>query len=338
MTRFAERMRCVVITTIFPPSEAISRFSRLSDWRLVVVGDEKTPRDWSFPGARYLGIEEQKACGFDLAQKLPWNHYARKMLGYLEAVRLGAELIADSDDDNVPNEAWRFPPFQGTYDRASDDLGFVNVYRSFTDQPIWPRGFPLRRINDDSARLSSEHLRSEPCRVGIWQALADGDPDVDSIYRLTNNAPCVFQQREPIVLGAGTISTCNSQNTAFAPECFPLLYLPATVAFRFTDIVRGLVAQPILWTRGIQLGFCSANVFQERNAHDFLNDFRSEISCYLQTERVAEIARANATAGKTIAGNLVAVYRALAEENIVQPGELDLLDSWLSDLRGSEVG
>ena len=30
-----------------------------------------------------------------------------------------------------------------------------------------------------------------PSRVGVWQGLADGDPDVDAIYRLTVGEPLV---------------------------------------------------------------------------------------------------------------------------------------------------
>ena len=37
------------------------------------------------------------------------------------------------------------------------------------------------------------------------------------------------------MLGSGTISPFNSQNTLFTRAVFPLLYLPTYVTFRFTD-------------------------------------------------------------------------------------------------------
>ena len=70
---------------------------------------------------------------------------------------------------------------------------------------------------------------------------------------------------------------------------FALLYLPAHVTFRFTDILRGLVAQPILWAAGYQLGFTRATVVQERNPHELLEDFESESPGYLRVEKIVDI-------------------------------------------------
>ena len=58
-----------------------------------------------------------------------------------------------------------------------------------------------------------------------------------------------------MVLGTGTMSPFNTQNTLIRKELFALLYLPTYVTFRFTDILRGLVAQPIMWAAGYALGF-----------------------------------------------------------------------------------
>ena len=52
------------------------------------------------------------------------------------------------------------------------------------------------------------------------------------------------------------------------------MYLPAFVSFRFTDILRGYVAQRIMWDYGLRLGFLPPNVFQKRNEHDLMADFR----------------------------------------------------------------
>ena len=35
----------IVITSIFPPTEAIEKFAKLKDWKVVLVGDIKTPSD-----------------------------------------------------------------------------------------------------------------------------------------------------------------------------------------------------------------------------------------------------------------------------------------------------
>ncbi|WP_109313748.1 hypothetical protein [Ruegeria sp. AU67] len=71
---------------------------------LVVVGDRKTPDNWSCDGAEYLSVERQLSLGFRLSDALPFDHYCRKMIGYLLAARNGAEMIVDTDDDNLPKD------------------------------------------------------------------------------------------------------------------------------------------------------------------------------------------------------------------------------------------
>jgi hypothetical protein len=325
-------VKFIVITTINAPSSAVVAFSQLPDWRLIVVADRKTPAGWECPNTTYLSVERQAQLGYPLLESLPFDHYARKMVGYVYALRAGAETIAESDDDNLPKAGWGFPDFEGRYETSASQLGFVNVYRSFTNAHVWPRGLPLRRINDAQARVTQ--TRIQPSKVGIWQGLADGDPDVDAIYRLIDNRPVVFEERPPLVLGAQTVCPFNSQNTAFSRAAFPLLYLPATVSFRFTDILRGLVAQPLLWATGTgSLGFTSASVLQERNPHDYLRDFESEIPCYLHAETVVEVVSSKISADNGLLDNLFQAYEALLDKALVTSAELPLLERWLREFR-----
>jgi hypothetical protein len=180
--------------------------------------------------------------------------------------------------------------------------------------------------------LAAGELTASDVNVGIWQGLADGDPDVDAIYRLIDNTPCEFDQVGPCVLAEGTLCPFNSQNTIFSKSTFPLLYLPALVTFRFTDILRGLVAQPILWAAGLRLGFSDATVVQERNPHDYLKDFQQEIPCYLHAQRAVDAVGPAVSAGASIADNLHRAYRSLLKPQIVSDREMALLDAWLHDL------
>lgn len=318
----------IVITSIFPPTKAVRAFVQTAGHHTIVVGDKKTPADWALDGVEFLSVAEQGKSPHSLAQHLPYNHYCRKMLGYLRAIERGADTIIDTDDDNMPKPGWSFPPFDGVHDRLPADLGFINIYRLFTRQPIWPRGLPLDSV------LDKTRLETSPgeCRVGVWQGLADGDPDVDAIYRLTNGAECLFDERAPVVLGSGTVTPFNSQNTAIRREVFPLLYLPVFVTFRFTDILRGLVAQPILAAAGYSLGFTGANVFQERNPHDYMKDFDSEIPVYQHSRAVFEIASQAASRNQSIESNLLAVYSGLQRAGIVVDAEMDALRAWLGGL------
>ena len=325
-------MRYTVITSIYPPGKAVEGFSSQPGNHLVVAGDKKTPPEWFHANTTYLSPSKQESLGFQSVSKLPWNHYCRKMAGYLFAIREGATEILDTDDDNIPYPGYAFPSIDAEFQSTKEGLGFVNAYQRFTGGPIWPRGLPLDLIRAPRGAFEGQNLEDKPAKVGIWQGLADLDPDVDAIYRLTSNKEVTFDKAPPVVLGKGTWCPVNSQNTLFTnPAFFPLLYLPAFVTFRFTDILRGYVAQPILQAAGYQLGFTEATVYQERNAHNLMQDFTDEIPFYLGAQKCMDIACAVVSHGKPVSENLFAVYDRLCSEGIVPAGELELLESWLDD-------
>jgi hypothetical protein len=322
----------IVMTSIFLPTKAVAEFSKDKNFQLIVVGDKKTPQGWNCEKVIYLSVEDQGNLKYRISKSLPWNHYARKMIGYIYAIKSGARVIVDTDDDNLPINKWSVPSFCGDFLFTKESLGFVNIYKYFTDQHIWPRGFPLELITNPYQSLRDDDLVLKKVKIGVWQGLVNGDTDVDAIYRLTNNAPVTFREMKSIVLAKGTVCPFNSQNTTITEDLFPLLYLPAFVNFRFTDILRGLVAQPIMWLKNIHLGFTSPTAFQERNPHNLLEDFESEIPCYLLAEKIIEISQGYVRANYSIADNLFQVYEGLLKNGIVRPEEMIVLSDWLNDL------
>jgi hypothetical protein len=321
----------VVITTIHPPTKSVMAFAAMDGIKIVVVGDRKTPKGWHLSNVSFLPFEESLRTHFRLEKHLPHNHYCRKMLGYLQAILNGATRIFDLDDDNFPYDIWGFPCFQGDYFTLAPDLGVVNVYQLFTEQKIWPRGYPLERVGLPD-RIDRRSIEIRAVEVGVWQGLVDSDPDVDAIYRLVVGRPCTFQPEGPIVLGRGTWSPFNSQNTAFSQAIFVLLYLPAYTNFRFSDILRGLVAQPIMWLYGYYLGFTRSTVSQDRNDHDLLHDFKSEIPMYLNSGRIIDMVSDVIDKKLCIEDNLFNAYHRLHQEDIVCHKELETLDAWLKDV------
>ena len=322
----------VVLTSINPPTSAVQFFAGLRKWNVLVIGDLKTPEDWFCPGVQFVSVAQQQTLPFKIVGILPWNNYARKMIGYLIAARDGVSLLAESDDDNFPEDNWTFPSMDGCYDQISKGKDIVNIYSLFSHQTIWPRGFPLTRITAPESVIDPSTLTIQAAQVGIWQGLVDDDPDVDAIYRLTSNKPCRFERRAPVVLPRGTFSPFNSQNTVFRRELLALMYLPALVNFRVTDILRSYVAQPIMWAAGYRLGFLSPTVRQVRNAHDLKADFASELPLYVDVERILELVQDRVLPEASISDNLYNVYRHLADEAIVEEAELDILSAWLDDV------
>lgn len=131
-----------VVTTIFNPTTAIVRLSRLLSWCVVIVPDLKTPNNYmemlhamisanstnsnkthikgsSFRNkVFYFSIEKQKKWQSvagplgTFAKSIPWGHFSRKNLGYLYAIVHGAHFIFDFDDDNQINVDENGFPFE----------------------------------------------------------------------------------------------------------------------------------------------------------------------------------------------------------------------------------
>ncbi len=207
----------------------------------IVIGDTKSPIEFNLDGCDFYSIEWQLALKFQLAKTLPVKHYARKNLGYLIAISNGAETIIETDDDNLPLDGFWDNRKKKVNAHLLNNKGWVNNYKYFTDVHIWPRGFALENIQDILPTLENIALIDCP----IQQGLADENPDVDAIYRLTLPLPIIFNKANSIALGNNSFCPFNSQNTTWLKEAFPLMYLPSYCSFRMTDIWSSYVAQRI---------------------------------------------------------------------------------------------
>lgn len=318
----------IVITSIFSPTEAVKKFAKLKDWQLIIVGDKKTPKDWKLHNAIYISPDAQIELFPKMAKDLPWNSYSRKNIGYLYAMRQGADIIVDTDDDNIPYDDWgKGVSFEGTF-KTIESKGFVNIYKYFTDEFIWPRGYPLNKVLEKK----KDKIEVKKQKIGVWQFLADREPDVDAIYRLTINKQITFDKNPPIVLGKNTICPVNTQNTFFTKALFPLLFLPPFVSIRFVDILKGFVAQPLMWELGYHTAFGSASVMQKRNPHDYMEDFELEVPMYLNTEKTILATKRAINPKQSLSNNLVNVYKQLYHEGIVPQETVAALKTWIKEI------
>src|SRR5260370_31762556 len=139
-----------VITTVQEPTSAVTRLVselRKVDSELIVIGDQKGPYDYDLDGTRFLSLAAQLDLDFELARSLPTAHYARKNIGYLEAIGNGASCIYETDDDNAPLDSW-VPRTEMVKVLSVLEHGWINVYRLFSEERIWPRGFPLVALSN----------------------------------------------------------------------------------------------------------------------------------------------------------------------------------------------
>lgn len=325
----------IIVTSINAPGKALRQLATNSlrkNFNFIVIGDAKSPGDFALEGCRFFDVEAQIKAGFRFAKACPVNHYSRKNVGYLIAMRDGSLNILETDDDNMPGRAFFTPRKKRVRAPVLETTGWVNVYRYFTDALIWPRGFPLDLINRSLIPFEQVPVREVDCP--IQQGLADGNPDVDAIYRLVFPAYPQFRSNRQIALGNNSWCPFNSQNTLWWPEAYPLLYLPSYCSFRMTDIYRGFVAQRIAWTNGWYILFHKATVLQERNEHNLMHDFKNELQGYLKNGDISEEFNAlNLKPGvENILQNMRLCYERLVEMQLVEEKELSLLETWFSDI------
>ncbi len=296
----------------------------------ILIGDTKSPKEFNLAGCNFYSIERQQMLEFKLAKILPVKHYARKNLGYLIAISKGANIIIETDDDNFPLEGFWDKRTAKVRAHLLNYKGWVNVYKYFTKSHIWPRGFALENILDTLPDLENQLLVDCP----IQQGLADENPDVDAIYRLTLPLPIMFDKANNIALGNKSYCPFNSQNTTWFIEAFPLLYLPSHCSFRMTDIWRSFVAQRIAETCNWSILFHKSTVRQERNEHNLMNDFRDEISGYNNNSKIIKnLEKLHLKKGiENIPANMTLCYNVLIELGFVGQQELILLNTWLDDI------
>jgi hypothetical protein len=325
----------LVVTSINPPNQilrALAEGAVRAGAEFILVGDTKSPADFALDGCQFLNMAAQLDTRFALAGIAPAGHYARKNIGYLEAIRRGARLILETDDDNLPTDAFFAERHRRVRVAALARAGWTNVYRYFSDTKIWPRGLPLDAIDDHIPEYGSIDV----CDLDspIQQGLVDDNPDVDAVFRLIQPLPQRFRTDRQVALGPGTWCPFNSQNTAWWSDAFPLLYLPSLCSFRVTDIWRSLVAQRIASENNWWILFHGPTVVQTRNTHDLMRNFADEVPGYLNNRRiVCSLDALSLHAGRSRLGeNLVLCYEALIKIGVIERAELTLIDAWLADL------
>ena len=325
----------LIVTSISAPNavlKSLAQGAAQHDVEFIVIGDEKSPRDFRLDGCRFYGMDEQRELDLAFAKKCPTRHYARKNIGYLLALRNGAATMIETDDDNFPEETFWSDRQRRQSAALSKNAGHVNVYRYFSDANIWPRGLPLDKILTPPPPF--ELLTKTDVDCPIQQGLANENPDVDAIYRLTLPLPQNFRRDRRVALGDGSWCPFNSQNTTWWRDAFPLLYLPAYCSFRMTDIWRSFVAQRIAWANGWSILFHEPTVWQERNEHNLMRDFTDEVPGYLHNAAICDaLAALNLKPGvANLSQNLWICYEKLVERRWVGEQELELLDAWIADL------
>lgn len=274
--------KAIVTTTINPPTEALVKFAEIGDkdgWNLIIVGDKKTPDDEyydfckKYECAVYLDCEAQEDLSKELSDLIGWNCIQRRNFGFIEAYRMGAEIIATVDDDNIPYPNW------GKNVKVGKNADFI-LFKSKQDlfdplsvtfPNLWHRGFPIQMLGDRNINKAGMKKREVLVQADMW----DGDPDIDAVARIAL-APEVKFNPSMLEYGSDKPAPFNSQNTFLSRKLIPDYFLFPHIG-RMDDIWAAYYIQAKYPDSVI---FSKASVFQKRNEHDLSKDLENELIGY----------------------------------------------------------
>lgn len=288
----------------------------------VIIGDRKSPEtgceeflaglDSEYP-IHYFGVQAQKRWlkPYKALKKLiPWNSVQRRNLGYLIAAQRGAEIIIAIDDDNIPLLEYDYFGYHGqvgevlSADVVSSSDNWFNSCSLLVTEPhreIYHRGFPIsRRWTYPEIKVQADYSARIRVNVGLWLE----DPDVDTVTRLEQPfiVSDVREPRNQTFFARGLWGPFNSQNTAFAADLLPAMFLitlrkktrgmlKGNRNFRYDDIWMSYFLKKVIDQEkeidgvagGVLIG--PPHVKQLRNPHNYLLDLEKELYPMQLTDR-----------------------------------------------------
>jgi len=321
--------KCVIITTINKPTEAIFRHINNDEYDVIIVGDNKTPDDYKNLDCIYLDIPSQKKLFPELSELLPYNHYCRKNLGYLYAIKKGYKIIYETDDDNNPYDDFdNILQYDNIQMITEQNSSWINIFKYFTNNAhIWPRGFPLSLLKNKPTYLIQDTDKTP----SIINGLVENDPDVDALFRIICNHQdsIIWDKNKCVLINNANICVFNTQNTFWLnPELFICLLIPCSVSFRYCDILRGIINNIILKKTNNYMMYSSPNVIQNRNEHNLISDFKSECEMYIHNENILNFIENNIGDTNSVKELLCLIYNNLLVNNIITHKDIDILNKW----------
>ena len=139
----------IVTTSINNVTKAIKLYDNMKNWKLIVVGDLKTPKNYKLKNGIYLSPNDQIKIDKKLSKLIPWNCIQRRNFGFILAKKLGAKIVASIDDDNIPKKNWGknlYLKKKTIANKFSTKQMVFDPISPTNHNDLWHRGFPLQLI------------------------------------------------------------------------------------------------------------------------------------------------------------------------------------------------
>jgi hypothetical protein len=277
----------IVTTTINSPTIATIKFAEIAqrdNWTFIIVGDTKTPHneykdlESKYPNVKYFSPEEQEIDYKEISDILGWKTIQRRNIGFIKAYRMGADILATVDDDNIPYDNWGQNLYIGetiNVDLYEPELNVFDPLSITINNQVWHRGYPIEYLQK---RHRVEYKGKTKRKVLIQADLWDGDPDIDAMARLTFK-PIIKYSDINFPYCSNKISPFNSQNTFLHREVIPY-YAVLPFVGRMDDIWGSYIVQHYFPDSVI---YSPASVYQDRNVQDLITNLEKEIIGYRNT-------------------------------------------------------
>jgi hypothetical protein len=266
--------KMIVITTINQPTESIEKFVAMSDWKTIIVGDLKTPHD-SYKNMKnviYLKPEDQEKIAKEYSDFIGWNISGRRNIGFIEAYRRGADVLALVDDDNIPYKNWGKDILVGNEIEVesyrSDIMDVFDPLFVTNNNYLWQRGFPIELVPKRDYKYEGTVKIKPMIQANLW----DGDPDVDAVERLIYSPEVKFDN-DFYYTSSNRLMPFNSQNTIIHRDVIPHFMLLPFIG-RIDDIWGSYLCQIL---KGFPVVYGPATVYQKRNIHNLIQDYQEEV-------------------------------------------------------------
>ena len=332
-----------VLTTINVPTvlEAYRACSpaHLDPIKFFVIGDMKSDDHKTqefvnrLADTEYFSYDRQQSPGLATNSLLPANCIQRRNLGFLLALKWGADAIVSIDDDNIVFDKSYFTYHRHALQYPVTGLMFEGGKSAWFDagrllQPqAKHRGIPYDAITGGIMR------HAVGAKVGVSAGLCLGDPDIDATTRMVNH-PLVGDTnavgRAGIVVHPNTWTVFNSQNTAVIRELIPAWGMVPHVG-RFDDIFASLVVQRVARDRDLHVRFGQPCVWQHRNSHDLVKDLRGEIEGYATIRAFAALLDQVKLPNKSVVADCRIIWDTVRASSIMPLETAPAMSAYLAD-------
>jgi hypothetical protein len=327
-----------VLTTINVPN--VLQLYRACDpaVRFFVVGDKKSDDIATrilidtVPNSVYYSYDDQQQLGYGTNSMLPANCIQRRNIGFLEAVKWGAEIVTSIDDDNIPLDLSYFGdmncrlqwPFNGVEISGKDGWFDVGQYL----QPKSPhRGFPIQKKHNPVYRGVTK------ARIGVVAGVCMADPDISATTRIVS-APDVQQVAQLLEAGCvvahDTRTVWNSQNTSVLRELLPAWGMIPFVQ-RYDDIFASLICKRIMRDRELHVHFGKPFVLQQRNQHDLVRDLKGEVDGMATAIKLADLLDQVILPNKSVAADCRIIWDAIKTSGLMPFEAISAMYAYLTD-------